>query len=86
MNQETTKRTRHSNVPVEDFAKLVRQAADLNEGPNWISEQTGLKLNSVHTRLNLLRKEVGKENVPVFNKKRSRIEKDKLIEILNPAK
>ncbi len=56
-------------VSAVEFAKAVREADVNKTGINGIVAATGLKRGTVSTRLNGLRKEVGKENVPSFRQK-----------------
>lgn len=56
------------NVNIMDFAAVVRDAAKNGTGIDGIVEATGLKRTTVSTKLNSLRKTVGKENVPSFKK------------------
>jgi hypothetical protein len=59
---------KRKNVGVMDFAVVVREAAINGTGIDGIVEATGLKRTTVSTKLNSLRKTVGKENVPSFKK------------------
>lgn len=70
-------------VSDEDFARFVREAANDGTGIDGIAAKTGLKRNSVNTRLANLRKLVGKENVPSFQGgPRKEKNKDRLVAIL----
>lgn len=50
------------NVSVKDFAKIVHNSKSIDE----IVSASGLKRTTVSTKLNSLRKLVGKENVPSY--------------------
>ncbi len=63
MSEGTVKR---KHVKTMDFAAVVREANINGTGIDGIVEATGLKRNTVSTKLNGLRKLVGKENVPSF--------------------
>jgi hypothetical protein len=80
--------TRSPRVARDVFAKAVHDSKIDGTGPKGIAEKTGMKLNSVNTRLVKLRQMVGKDNVPNFQtgggNKVTDAEKAMLIAIMNP--
>jgi hypothetical protein len=70
-------------VSAVEFAKIVHQASVENTGIDGIVAATGLKRTTVSTKLNGLRKDFGKENVPSFKGKgRKRTDKDAVLAAL----
>ncbi len=71
--------TKKKNVNVKVFAKIVRESSTIDE----IEAATGLKRNTISTKLNSLRKLVGKENVKSFKTAgKPRTSKEEILAIL----